>query len=453
MSDSHHAQDLTRRRFLTGAAAAIGGATVASVVGPLAVAGAAPKSDSDDFDADVALEWFSLLGTLVRTTPGFSPPVAARALGHAGIALYESVVPGSRRYRSLQPVLPGLGPLPTDRRKLLWPAVANATLAGIARSFFPTTSADNKAAIDALEARFVRRLGRGERSGVMARAEERGRLVAQAIFDWSTGDGGHEGYLRNFPPDYVPPVGPGLWVPTPPGFQPALQPFWGQNRCVAIADGAAVVPGDHPPYSTDPASAFLAEAIEVYDTVNNRSAEQEAIARFWSDDPGATVTPPGHSCAIAAQVVDKENASLMRAGEAFAKLGIAVNDAFIACWNAKYVYNLLRPVTYLQANVDAGWLPILTTPPFPEYPSGHSVQSGAAFRVLADLFGDDYRFVDRTHDDRGLPRRRFTSFTAAADEAGISRLYGGIHYRAAIELGLVQGRTIGAAVSALPFAA
>ncbi|MGH9118043.1 MAG: vanadium-dependent haloperoxidase [Acidimicrobiales bacterium] len=163
------------------------------------------------------------------------------------------------------------------------------------------------------------------------------------------------------------------------------------------------------------------------------------------------MTPPGHSCAIAGQVLERENASLMRAAETFAKVGIAVNDAFISCWNAKYVYNLLRPVTYLQANVDAGWLPILTTPPFPEYPSGHSVQSGAAFQVLADLFGDDYRFVDRSNDDRRLPRRRFDSFTAAADEAGISRLYGGIHYRTAIERGLVQGRTIGAAVTARPF--
>jgi PAP2 superfamily len=220
---------------------------------------------------------------------------------------------------------------------------------------------------------------------------------------------------------------------------------------MAIASGDAVVPGDHPPFSTDPASAFHAEAIEVYDAVNQRTAEQEAIARFWSDDPGAIVTPPGHSCSIAAHVLRQEDASLMLAAETFAKVGIAVNDAFIACWHAKYRYNLLRPVSYLRANVDAGWLPLLTTPPFPEYPSGHSVQSGAAFHVLADLFGDDHRFVDHTHDDRGLPARRFTSFTAAADEAGISRLYGGIHFRAAIELGLTQGRSIGAAVTALPF--
>jgi hypothetical protein len=188
----------------------------------------------------------------------------------------------------------------------------------------------------------------------------------------------------------------------------------------------------------------------VYEVVDGLSAEQLEIARFWSDDPGTTPTPPGHSIAITSQILRLEDESLATAAEAYARVGIAVSDAFVACWHQKYVHNLLRPVTYLRQFVDPGWLPPLVTPPFPEYPSGHSVQSGAAFQVLTDLFGDGYAFVDRTHDVRGLRPRAFGSFREAADEAAISRLYAGIHFRAAIADGLAQGLCIGRAVSALP---
>jgi membrane-associated phospholipid phosphatase len=149
-------------------------------------------------------------------------------------------------------------------------------------------------------------------------------------------------------------------------------------------------------------------------------------------------------------VLRREGASLALAAETYAKVGCAVADAFIACWHQKYVYNLLRPVTYIRAVVDPSWASLLATPPFPEYPSGHSVQSGAAFQVLTDLFGAAYAFTDHSHDARGLAPRSFGSFFEAAEEAAISRLYGGIHFRAAIENGVEQGKCIGQAVSALP---
>jgi PAP2 superfamily len=187
--------------------------------------------------------------------------------------------------------------------------------------------------------------------------------------------------------------------------------------------------------------------------VDGLMPEQRAIAAFWSDDPGATPTPPGHSISIATQVLRRERASLALAAEVYAKTGMAVADAFIACWFQKYRYNLLRPVTYIQRLIDPAWVPALVTPPFPEYTSGHSVQSGAAFAILTDLFGDGYAFVDHTHDDRGLAPRSFVSFRDAAKEAAISRLYGGIHFRAAIENGLEQGRCIGEVVNALPIGA
>jgi hypothetical protein len=440
---------LTRRAFVT----RLGSAAVGLAVGGLAAVPAAASGrphGAHRLSADVPTAWFDLSLRLVRSATGFSPPVASRAFAYAGLALYEAVEPGLPGYRSLRQLFPDLDGLPrAGNERYDWEAAANAALASILGSLIPTAASSELDALDALEAQFERRSRRKVGPRVLARSRERGREVADAVFAWSQGEGGHEGYLRNFPP-YAPPVGPGLWVPTPPGFQPALQPFWGENRCFAIADGGAVLAGDHPPYSEAPGSRFYREAREVYETVNSLTAEQEVIARFWSDDPGQTATPPGHSVSIATQVLRRERSSLADAAETYARLGMAVSDAFVACWFEKYRYNLLRPVTYVRAQFgDPDWLPLLVTPPFPEYPSGHSVQSGAAFQVLTDLFGKRYRFVDRTHDDRGFAPRRFRSFLEAADEAAISRLYGGIHFRAAIENGVAQGRRIGRAVSGL----
>jgi hypothetical protein len=443
---------VTRRRFLsTTAGAMVGGTAALALVGPAANAGAGRRERPEDFDAGVATAWFDLSRTLTRTTPGFTPPVASRALAYAGVALYEALAPGSRQYRSLARELPGLRVRDRTDRALHWPTVANSTLAAMMRLLFPTTGDGNKAAIDDLEASFADRSRRRTMQSDFTRSAAHGRSVARSVFGWSRRDGGHEAYLRNFPPEYVAPVGRGLWVPTPPSFQSALQPTWGGNRCFAIASGSACPPGSPTPFSKDSSSAFFAEAVEVYDAVNNRTAEQESIALFWSDDPGVTSTPPGHSISIATQVIRLERASLMVAAETFAKVGMAVADAFISCWDAKYRYNLLRPVTYIRKLVDPDWLPLLNTPPFPEHTSGHSVQSGAAFQVLADLFGDRYSFDDHTHDERGLAPRHFDSFSQCADEAAISRLYGGIHFRPAIEHGLEQGRCVGRAVTDLPF--
>jgi hypothetical protein len=206
-----------------------------------------------------------------------------------------------------------------------------------------------------------------------------------------------------------------------------------------------------PAYSEDPDSAFYAEAMEVHDTTQSLTPEQEQIALFWADNGGETSTPVGHSVSILAQILEQENATLALAAEAYAKMGIAVADAIIGCWQSKFEYNLLRPVTYIQAVEDENWMPLLNTPPFPEYPSGHSVQSGAAAEVLTELFGEDYAFTDHTHDERGFTPREFASFSEFAAEAALSRLYGGIHFRAAIEQGLVQGECIGQQVISLDF--
>ena len=426
---------------------------LAIVGGLLAGCGRHASTSATQYDASVATGWFDLYLDLVQSTPGFTPPVASRAFGYAGVTLYEAIVPGMPWYQSLAGQLNGLSPLPRPESgaEYHWPAVANSALASITRQLFANTTAENRSAIDALEESFASQFESTLDPAVFQRSVARGQAIADAIFAWSTSDGGHEGYLVNFPSDFTPITGPGKWVPTAPNFSTCMLPHWGENRPFVLESGKECAPGAPPPYSEDPASEFYAQAKEVYDTVNQLTPEQMEIAQFWADNPGQTATPPGHSLSIASQVLKQENASLAKAAETYAKVGIAVADAFIGCWNTKYEYSLLRPISYIQQVIDPNWTSPIVTPPFPEYTSGHSVQSAAAAQVLTDLFGDNYVFTDHTHDERGLAPRTFESFFDAADEAAISRLYGGIHYRAAIEKGLEQGKCIGQQVSAIEF--
>jgi PAP2 superfamily len=432
--------------------------------------------------AQVATEWFDLYLTIVKNTNGFTPPVAARALGYAGVALYETVMPGFPGYQSLVGQLNELEALPQPDANLAydWPTAANAALAQIARLLFANTSAQNLAAIYALEAEWQ---PAGLDSATQIRSVQFGYQMADAVFAWSITDGGHEGYHQNWSQTnsggpgennpchwlldtpvmnkkrYCPenklraaksaPVAPGQWQPTLPAYMPPLLPSWGENRPLVLARGDACPIAAPLPYAEEPTSPFYQEALEVYTTTQTLTAEQKAVARFWADVQGQTATPAGHSVAIATQLLRQENAALIRAAETYAKVGIAVADAFIGCWHAKYQYNLVRPITYIRKLLDPAWRPLINTPPFPEYPSGHSVQSGAVAAVLTDLFGAEYAFVDQTYAARDLPPRSFASFAAMAKEASLSRLYGGIHFRGAIEQGLRQGECIGARVNAL----
>jgi hypothetical protein len=406
-----------------------------------ATAGGFPGASA--YSAEVPAAWFELALDLVKLTPGFSPPVASRAFAYAGVALNEALAHGMPGRAGFDGRINGLTRTrPPNDVAYHWPTVANSALAAILGQLFPTAPTGGTAAIEQLERGFGSVATALLPRGIYRRSVARGQEAAQQVFDWSKTDGGHEGFRNNFPA-YTEPTGPGAWVRTPPNFGPALQPYWGANRPFSFASDDLPDPWPPPVYSEAAGSAFYVEASECYRVVGALSAEQEAIARFWSDDPGATATPPGHSVSILTQVVRQLDVPLGRAADAYARVGIAIADSFIACWRTKYRYNLLRPVTYVRRVIDPGWAPLLATPPFPEYTSGHSVQSAAAASVLTGLFGQ-VAFTDRTHESRGLPPRSFASFTAAAEEAAISRLYGGIHFRSAIERGLDQGRSIGA---------
>lgn len=416
-------------------------------------AGSLPASA---FSSDLARAWFDLQLRLVTRTWGFSPPVASRAFGYTGVTLYEALVPGMPGYQSLAGQLNELGemPRPAPDQPYHWPAAANSALAHITRLLFPTAHAANKAAIDELYERFARQFQAEVENDVFVRSAKYGEMIAAVIYEWSMSDGGHESFGSNYPNDYQPPVGEGLWERTARAKgnpQPAMQPYWGENRPFVLASGSDCAPPPPPAYSEEPDSDFFSEAMVVFTTTNTLTAEQLEIARYWADDPFRTATPAGHSISILSQVLESEGAALGTAAEAYARLGIALADSFISCWHAKYEYNLLRPVTYIQKVIDPKWTPPLITPPFPEYPSGHSVESSAAAQALTDLFGEDYAFTDYTHEAWGLDARSFDSFTDFAEEAAVSRVYGGIHFPSAVENGLEQGNCVAQRVAALQF--
>jgi hypothetical protein len=223
-----------------------------------------------------------------------------------------------------------------------------------------------------------------------------------------------------------------------------LLPSWGKNRPFAMPMDAKCDPPPALAYSEDPSSEFYKQAKEVYDTKNNLTPDQQAIARFWSDDPMLSWTPPGHWISIILQILSRDKIPLDKSVDVMVRVSLAEADAFIGCWKIKYIYDLVRPVTYIRRVIDPKWETLINTPPFSEYPSGHSVASAAAATVLTSIFGDNFAFDDNTGQRDGLNPRKFASFNEAAEQAAMSRLYGGIHFRAAIENGLAQGRCIGA---------
>ncbi|MBK8082493.1 MAG: vanadium-dependent haloperoxidase [Devosia sp.] len=390
---------------------------------------------------------------LVRHTATYSPPVASRAFGYLGVAVYEAAAGGSDRLVSLAGQLNGLEAVPQREAGAVYDeaVIAHTVMATMVRSFFSNTGPTGQRAVAAADRKWGAEAAVGVPQDVIERSTAFGILLAESVIEWSRGDGGAEVENLGFPLDYALPSGEGKWVPTSPiALQQApLLPQWGTVRPFAAPMGISCPIPPPPDYSTDPQSQFYREAVEVRDVSRALTAEQAAIARFWSDDPMLSTTPPGHWISIALQVAEAQQLPLDRSVDLLARLGVAMSDAFIGCWREKYVHNLIRPISYIRSQIDPAWEPILITPPFPEYPSGHSTVSGAAATVLTAFFGEDFAFVDATGSPDGRPPRTFPSFWAAADEAGISRLYGGIHYRAAIAFGLDQGRCIGAYTVAL----
>ena len=279
-----------------------------------------------------------------------------------------------------------------------------------------------------------------------------GTVVADHIIAWSSKDNYKQS--RSFP-KYTIVDDPGTWKPTPPAYMDAVEPHWNKIRTFGIDSASQFRPAAPTTFSTDAKSQFYKEAHEVYTMGRNLTEEQRAIASFWDCNPFVMnvkghvmfatkkISPGGHWMNITRVACDKSNADIVRTTEAYAMVSIVLMDGFISCWDEKYRSRLIRPETYINQFIDEDWIPLLQTPPFPEHSSGHSVISAASAVALTRLFGDNFAFTDSTEIEFGLTARSFKSFTHASEEAAISRMYGGIHYRPACEQGIVEGRAVG----------
>lgn len=401
--------------------------------------------------ADSALRWTQTAYDLVLRE-NLTPPAAARTYAYAAVAMYEAVVAGMPARRSLAGSLTGLDRLPPALHlgQLDWPTALTTAVAAVLREVLPFAGTSTRALLDTAERDELaarRAAGVGERSSAASVAH--GRAVADHLVRWTRADG-HAATLGRA---YEGGSGPDQWVSTPPNFRPAIEPFWSEVRPMVLRSGWEVEPAPPVPFSTEPGSAFHRQAMATYVQKDANTDEHRAIARFWTDNPGSfspplgtpTGLPSGHWMQIAAQGLAVRGARLDLAVETLATTGIALHDAFLNCWTWKYHFRLLRPVTYVNRHIDAGWSSYINSPQFPEHTSGHSVASPAAAAVLTALLGT-FAFTDRSHEVRGHVARTFTSFDHAAEEAAQSRLYGGIHFPHAISAGLVQGRQVGALV-------
>ncbi len=408
-----------------------------------------PSSPASAYGMDVPLAYYDLSFTLSKRTAGISPPVQARIFAYMGLALYESVVGGMPENGSIAASLHGVERLPENKGTKCWPLVASAAMAEVMRGLWgdaTNAAAKNITDIDALEQQIAN--GFEVQGSLERRSIAYGHAVGAAVYQTSRDDGEDRSYLTNLPAGYTPPACDGCWEPTAPG-QLALQPFWKSTMTTFVLTPGDCS-GDGPPaFSASPASEAYKEAYEVYATGKSLTPEQVTIARFWADGSG-TINGPGHSLSTTSQVLRLMNANLAEAAETYGRVGLAVADAVYAVWWSKYTYNWIRPVTYVNRYIDEAWIPLLPTPPFPEYTSAHSGQTSAAIDTLIALWGD-VGYTDHTHDADGFAPRRFARLTDSMNETAVSRLYAGIHFRSAISDGIGQGQCVAEEVGALPW--
>ncbi|MBK7807508.1 MAG: vanadium-dependent haloperoxidase [Saprospiraceae bacterium] len=426
----------------------------------------------DKYDFTVVHEWNELWMEMERHAAGYRPCPTANALGYVGLASYEACVTGMPENASLANLYSGLNlPKAFNNQEYHWPTVVNAVNNYLYSRLLPEVDATLYAKIKVLadknEIKFLEESGQE----IFLRSKNHGESVAAAVWDWmksdaATFDGYKDPFKENNWQDRL--NEPGAWTPTIPGPGEGMFPYWGKGRTLAIKEDLkickpySVYIGQ---YSEEAGSALYTQAVEVMaQNTPSLSYQTEWVGEFWSDDLlGLTFSPPTRFIAIANQVYNNEKASLQEAIIANAKVGIALHDAAIGCWNSKYHYNLERPESYIKRLIDPSWEPNLDnpltgdngiSPSFPAYPSGHATFSSAASEALASVFGYSYGMTDNCHRNRtefsGYPRT-FGSFFEMALENAWSRVPLGVHYRMDAEEGVRYGTEIGRAVNKLPW--
>ncbi|HEY3406057.1 MAG TPA: vanadium-dependent haloperoxidase [Ohtaekwangia sp.] len=392
---------------------------------------------SDPESGKLLEDWISIHLKLIRTTKNLSQGAIFRHGAYTSVGLYESIVNGDKGYATLAGQLQGLEPLPAiaSDKKVCWQASANAVMASLLRSFYSASTSASK--IDSLEKHYQTVFEHSGFSPESIKAgADFGASVAAHILAWAKEDGSAKTW-----PAYDIPKGDGLWEPTPPGFSAPAAPYAYNNRTCVKNSTANTLPEPPTKFSVEPGSAFYTMVDEVYQTSLNLTDAQKSMALFWDDFPdGRYYGAGGHWASIFRQLIPQKQLSLLAGSVAYARMNISLIDAFNATWKGKYTYNVLRPVTYIQKHMNhADWKPLIITPAHPEYPAAHASLSMAAATALTNALGDNIAFTDHTYDDLGFAPRNFKSLNEAGKEAGLSRLYGGIHYRPSIEAGYLVG--------------
>ena len=381
--------------------------------------------------ADVVTDWNTGALNIIRAnrTP---PPPASRNLAILHAAIYDAVNGISRTHESY---FVTSAVQPSASKESAASAAAHKALVAL----WPT----NAAAFDSLHAAILANIHDGPRKQM---GIAWGESVADQILAWRANDGATSRV------DVPMGSGPGVWVPTPPASAPYLLPQWGFLKCFAMTSHDQFRPPGPPALDSAKYAADLNEVKSLgAATGSTRTPEQSEIALFWADG-AATETPPGHWNHIAQDIAADAGNTLDQNARLFALLNIAMADAGICAWDAKYYYHNWRPVTAIRnadtdgnsaTDPDTSWSSFIITPPFPDYVSGHSTFSSAAATVLAMYYGTDE--ISFTTGSDFLPgvTRSFDSFSAAASEAASSRVYGGIHFRFASDDGLAAGLSIG----------
>jgi hypothetical protein len=436
-----------------------------------------------DYDAEAALEWNKLFLSVERYAEGYRPGPAPRALGLMGLAAYEASITGMPSYNSLESRFPGLTiPNVEPNADYHWPTVVHSVYSTMMPSVFDwnISKGNIPAGVlsewQALENTLNQKYQSEAGEAVFNRSKAYGESVGLAVWEWSTTD--PYGYRAHENPFGNPATNetywwdqhydsPGDWEPHTPGPTSPMGPFFGKARTFALKESEKL---SLPPsayfmeYSENVHSEYYSQALQTYTKNAATDYQVEWIGEFWSDDlVGLTFSPGPRWVAIANQVIEDEDVELERALEAYAKVGMALNDAAVGCWNSKFYYNVERPVTYIHKFIDPDYKPNLDnpitgdvgfTPPFPAYPSGHSTMGGAGAEALASVFGYAHSMTDNCHLGRtefeGTPRT-YGSFYEMAVENSVSRILLGVHWKMDCEEGVRYGTTIGRKVNALPW--
>ena len=381
----------------------------------------------------------------------FSPPVASRIYVYPTIAAYEVLINDYSKYKSFAGQLNGLNdvPKPDLNKEYSFPVASLHAFITIGKDLIFSENKINEFQKDI----FKKLKEKGIPKDIYDRSIAYGDEVANHIKKWYNEDNYKQ--TRSFPKYTIQRDDEESWKPTPPDYMEGIEPHWNKIRTLVIDSSNQFIITPPPKFSLDKTSKFYKDLIEVYEIGNNLTDEQKDVASFWDCNPYVInhrghamfatkkITPGGHWIGITKIASKKAELNLMETIHTYSMVSIGLFDAFIVCWDEKWRSILVRPETLINEYIDEDWIPLLQTPPFPEYTSGHSVISRSAANILTFLLGNNFEFLDTTEEIYGLKARKFDSFIQASDEAAISRIWGGIHYMPAIIYGVDQGDKVG----------